>query len=462
MQNLQRKFAVVLVLALILIAVVWGCSPALLGLLADHYYAQANQAKDDEVAKLVDRLASLGTPAIPRLTSALGSERKIVAQAVRARLIKIIESWENPETRPTPKARLTLAGSLATRMNQYGPSARLHATTLARQMLRAPTSGMTQKEAQQLTLACETILRVSKLMAKKDHLASEEAFDGSIAGPIEEKPSNYPVSAHITPSVRTRYAEDDTPLSEQSLVELARLPGGALPPTLPKLSSRRLVPEEGGGRETIPLTRSAAKPPGGKAFPLSDPPAGLFPKKLPLQANSSLNEDPNNPIRKSSSDPRRLPDDPSVRPLNPASDGTVAATSPRYTSSSEKPGDRVYSLIIQLHAGDPEKAKKARRELTNGGFKTVHFALAERMTDSDPAVRKELVGILPRLKSVQTRLWLKWLLKDDDPGVRREALATLSSSSDPMLLAEIAEIARSDADPKIRLAGEQIENRLTK
>lgn len=456
MQNLQRKFAVVLLLAVVLIAVVWACSPALLGLLADHYYAQTNQAKDAEVAKLVDRLASLGTPAIPRLTSALGSERRVVAQSVRARLIKMIESWENPETRPTPQARLTLAGSLATRMNQYGPGARLHATTLARQMLRAPTSGMTQKEAQQLTLACETILRVSKLMAKKDHPASEEAFDGSVS--IVKKSSNYPIATHVTSSVHGKYAEDNAPLSEQSLVELARLPGGALPLTLPELSSRRLTPEEGGGRETVPLARSAAKPPGS---PLSGLPAGSSFQKLPLQANSSLNKDPNSPAREPSSDPRRLPDDPSIRPLNPASDGTVAATSPR-TSSSEKPSDRVYSLIMQLHAGDPEKAKKARRELTNGGFKTVHFALAERMTDSDPAVRKELAGILPRLKSVQTRLWLKWLLKDDDPGVRREALATLSSSSDPMLLAEIAEIARSDADPKIRLAGERIESRLTK
>lgn len=466
MHTFQKKFGVVLVLAVILIAALWACSPLLLGLLADHYYAQANQADDTEVAGLIDRLVSLGAPAIPRLTSALGSERKVVAQTVRTRLIKMIETWEHPDTRPSSRARLTLAGSLATRMEQYGPTARLHATTLARQMLRASTGGMTSRESRQLTLTCETILNISKAMAKKDSLLEreEETLGSSIAKRALEKGSSGSDFLHTTFS--TRYSGDE-PLSEQSLVDLARLPGGALPPALPELSSHRLTPEEGGGRQTVPLIRSAANPKALKPFTLSDPKSsddsrvGSSPRELASQADSSSDE---NPIREPDSDPRRLPDDPSVRSLESVSDGKMAATSPRYASRSpsKKPSDRVYSLMMQLHAGDPKKAEQARRELIEGGFKTVHFALAERMTDPDSAVRKELVQVLPRLKSVQAKQWLKWLLKDDDSSVRREALATLASSNDPQLLAEIAEIAQSDDDPKIRLEGERIESRLTK
>ena len=448
MGKLQKKIFVALLLATLLLAAGWTCYPSLLGLWADRLYAQANLAEDAEVPGLIDQLAGLGTPAIPRLTAALGSERKVVAQAVRKQLLQSVENWEHPDTRPNPEERLTLAISLASRVRQYGPSARNHAKTLARRMLDASTDGLSKSEASQLVLACEMILNSSKQEQESSTLAEQGASSNSQAAMPE---TEYSDMAEHRSATKRNETENHKPLSDQSLVELARFPGGGLNPALPELRSRRLAPEEGGGHSIVPLDRSAKSPNSslqGKRETSGDL------AEVPLSKEVASNKEPAL---------QRLPENPALRPMEAPEDGATAITSPRYGSinpSTEKPSDRVYALILQLRSTDQQQADQARRELNLGGFKTIHFALAERLTDPDPMVRKELAQVLPRLKSVQAESWLKWLLKDDDPNVRREAITTLASSKDPLLLAEIAHLAQSDTDPKVRLEGQRIERRL--
>lgn len=448
MRPFQKKFVAVLLLATLLVAAFWVFHPSLLGLLADHYYAQLNQVDDAQAEKLVDRLASLGPPAIPRLTAALGSERKVVAKAVRARFLAMVKSWEHPDKRPSSESQLALADSLAQRMEQYGPSARLHAATIAKRMLQVSSSGLTKQEVSRLLLACESILDVAKSV---DRLARAELEGGS----AEEKTANRSKGT----SGRSPLGPGNTVLlSERPLTDLARLPGGDLPPPLPDLDSRQRSPEEGGGIVAIPVDRSRKSlrsrslTPGGSTPDrfLSE---GTLPRRNIQREDLAADTAPGL---------RRLPENLPVRLLEPPKARGDVEPSPRYgsPSRSEKPGERVYSLIVQLHSSNRRQAEKARRELSVGGFKTVHFALAERLMDPDPEVRKELVRLLPRLQSVRAKSWLKWLLKDDDPGVRYAALTTLASSSDPNLLAEVAQTAQLDDDPKIRLEGERIESRL--
>lgn len=442
MRPFQKKFVTVLFLAILLVAAFWAFHPSLLGLLADHYYAQLNQADDAEVEGLVDRLVSLGPPAIPRLTAALGSERKVVAQAVRAQLLEMVKSWEHPDTRPTPAARLALADSLALRMEQYGTSASLHAATLARRMLQASSRGLSQQESGRLLLACESILDAAKSI---DGLANQESQNGLAAEETVDKFGT---------------AGNTVLLSERSLADLARLPGGNLPPPLPELEGQRLAPEEGGGIAATPVDQ-LRKSHGLRSFTTGNSSPNRFSPEEASPRQKPLHEAF---VADTGSGLRRLPENPAVRPIELPKGGSDVKPSPRYgsPSPSEKPGQRVYSLIVQLHSDNQVLAEKARRELSIGGFKTVHFALAERLMDPDPEVRKELIRVLPRLQSVRAESWLKWLLQDDSPDVRYIALTTLASSSDPNLVAEVAQAAQFDADPKIRLEGERIERRLTR
>ncbi|MGD9125966.1 MAG: HEAT repeat domain-containing protein [Planctomycetia bacterium] len=451
MRPLQKKFFAVLFLAGLLVAAFWYFHPSLLGLLADHYYAQLNQTDDAEVEKLVDRLASLGTPAIPRLTAALGSERKVVAKAVRAKLLEMVKSWEHPDTRPTAETQLVLADSLAQRVEQYGPSARLHAATIARRMLQISNSGLSHKDASRLLVSCESVLDAAKSV---DRLVREELEQNALN--TEKNATTAKTKEPAKP--RPVGPAGTVPLSERPLTDLARLPGGNLPPPLPDLKSRRLSPEEGGGIAAIPVDRSRQKPNPGSPGTKTPSPGQLRPETNSTGSNPQRDE-----LVSDTPGLRRLPDNPGLRPMEPPTSEATGPTTPRTASANQKdPGDRVYNLIVQLHSNHHQEAEKARRELSLGGFQTVHFALAERLMDPDPEVRKKLISILPRLQSIQAESWLKWLLKDDDPDVRYAALTTLASSSDPTLLTEVAQIARLDADPKIRLEGEQIQSRLTR
>ena len=442
MRPLKKKLVVVLGLAVLLVAAFWYFHPSLLGLLADHYYAQLSQAEDEKVEKLVDRLASLGTPAIPHLTAALGSERKTVAKAVRAKLLEMVKEWEHPNTRPSPKTQLALAESLVERMEQYSPTARLHAVTIARRMLQVSNSGLSKSEMSRLLSACESILDAAKSV---EHLAKAKTQDGSAKGDADRRKETLGVGSG-----------DLWPLSERSLVDLARLPGGNLPSPLPDLDSRKRSPEEGGGIAAMPVDRAR------EVFRHGDLTPGRSEANRPLPEGPLSDANPG-----TGPGLQRVPENADVRLKDPPSGDGHIEPAPRYAASSpqeksEKPGDHVYALIVQLHSGDYRQAEQARRELTAGGFNAIRFALAEKMMDSDPEVRKEMISVLPRLTTVRAELWLKWLLRDDDPDVRYAALTTLASSSDPNLLAEIAQAARLDTDAKIRLEGEQIERRLTR
>lgn len=467
MRSFQKKFVAILLLASMLLVAFWVGYPSLLGLLADHYYAQLSRADDAGVAELVDRLDALGDPAIPHLALALGSERKEVAQVVRAKLIEQIDTWEHPDTRPDSKSRLLLATSLAERMQHYGTSARLHAAGLAQRMIRVSDKGFTQKEASQLLLACEAILAGSKMTdeaEETDRLASQVGGTGRTSADHEAKGRDPNEDGDFSSSPSMCSSENKgnaVPLSERSLVDLVRLPGGNLPPAMPDLSSRRLSPEEGGGRETTPRSPSQGNPASGP-FLSGEARSDAFADEDSTGENDEASGDG---LSEEQGDGlRRLPENPALRPIHPSEEGESAVISPRYAAlaSGEPSSERIYSLIVELRSDDQKKIEKARRLLTDGGFKTVHFALAERLTDPDPTVRMELIRVLPRLKSVRSESWLKWLLKDDDSNIRHEALVTLASSSDPTLLAEVAQIAQSDSDPKIRLEGERIEQRLAR
>ncbi len=104
-------------------------------------------------------------------------------------------------------------------------------------------------------------------------------------------------------------------------------------------------------------------------------------------------------------------------------------------------------------------AQAARAELQRRGFGPVELALAEKMADPDPRVRKQLARLLPQMTSIEPHRWLLWLCRDEDAEVRLTAMSLLATCGNPAVLAEAEQRAAADADPRVRRLGEQISAR---
>ena len=107
-------------------------------------------------------------------------------------------------------------------------------------------------------------------------------------------------------------------------------------------------------------------------------------------------------------------------------------------------------LMRQLSEPEEQGSALARAELSRRGFGEVELALARRLFDPDPEVRKKLARSLPGLQSVDAAAWLLQLCKDEDVDVRRTAVTLMATTGDPGLLEQVESIARRDSDPQIR------------
>lgn len=108
--------------------------------------------------------------------------------------------------------------------------------------------------------------------------------------------------------------------------------------------------------------------------------------------------------------------------------------------------DSDLAMMRKLRSSDPLQAQRAINELARRGFRTIHFRLAERLVDPDPAVRRELVEGLPQLTGIDSRPWLVWLSADSDAAVRTAAITIIATSNDPALLQHLREAEKTETD----------------
>lgn len=87
-------------------------------------------------------------------------------------------------------------------------------------------------------------------------------------------------------------------------------------------------------------------------------------------------------------------------------------------------------VMQELHASEDRQVRAAVAELRRRGYQTHHLPLARSLTDTDPAVRRDLVEALPRLEP-DWRKWLQPLLDDANAEVRTAARAQLRTGETP-------------------------------
>jgi len=159
--------------------------------------------------------------------------------------------------------------------------------------------------------------------------------------------------------------------------------------------------------------------------------------------------------------------DPSAAALRPMSLGVPETAEGRPLLSADGDGSPATNGLagaatevrdlIGLLSG--REAQAARSELQRRGFGPVELALAEKMVDPDPQVRKQLARLLPQMTSIEPQRWLLWMCRDEDAEVRLTAISLLATCGNPAVLAEVEQRAAADADPRVRRLGEQVSAR---
>jgi hypothetical protein len=98
---------------------------------------------------------------------------------------------------------------------------------------------------------------------------------------------------------------------------------------------------------------------------------------------------------------------------------------------------------------DPRAVEAAASELRQRGYTPLRIELAKQLVSPDPRVRLALVETLLRTGAFDPRLWLIWLTRDEDPAVRRAAIAVIATSNDPALRAQLEACEQEESDPEV-------------
>jgi hypothetical protein len=114
-----------------------------------------------------------------------------------------------------------------------------------------------------------------------------------------------------------------------------------------------------------------------------------------------------------------------------------------------------------LHHPDPAYADSARRTLRErDGFQETHMKLAWRLYHPVPAVRQEIVAMLPNTANVQPSVWLKELLNDPSNDVRYRTASFLATTNDPALRRLLIDRGKRDTDARIVNLAERLNDSL--
>jgi hypothetical protein len=107
-------------------------------------------------------------------------------------------------------------------------------------------------------------------------------------------------------------------------------------------------------------------------------------------------------------------------------------------------------LMRLLHHPEPPYIESARKTLIGrDSFQEPHLKLAWRLYHPIPAVRQEIVEMLPHTPNIQPSVWLTVLLSDPHNDVRHRAASFLATTSDLTLQRLLIERGKRDSDARI-------------
>jgi len=135
--------------------------------------------------------------------------------------------------------------------------------------------------------------------------------------------------------------------------------------------------------------------------------------------------------------------------------GTIAGDRVIRLASEVDSGDSVDPLLDVLHrhrssGSSSPSGPSLPDELSDLDLSEVEVALFGELLSPIAARRRNVAEMLPGLRSIDNRRWLKLLAFDDDAEVRLTALTLLATTGDPALISFARSRAARDSDDRVR------------
>jgi hypothetical protein len=385
--------------------------------MAENWRAELDQVSDDRVPVLLAGVAELGEPGIPVLVEAFGSERECVARAGKQILIEEISRWELLASPEASRRLATLAEALADQIDQFGPTAKSDAAELATRILLWPLDEKSVDRGR-VTQCCDRILRVSA--PQRGALDGRHRPDGMTRMLVGGDPAES-YGANLDPPE----------------VDATAVAADSKPKALPLYEPPSIVQVRGDDRDIATRLHVANDSQGepSKQIGIKAPTLERIAQLFSMGDKTA----PQTQASSSAADTKAL--DHSAEP-DPVADSLRRAAT--------------ITVMRQLRSADQRVATAAKVELAGRGFSAAHLALAQRLFDPDPSIRKQVGRAALETPDINPIPWLVELSRDDDPQVRLTAVTLMATTGDPTLMKKIEDISRRDTSEQVRRQAQQI------
>ena len=355
-------------------------------------------ATSDELPTLMGQLATR-PDSTSLLIDLLDHDRPELASAAKSAIAANIASWQELPADASSQTVASLADSLAERTPDFRARGRHLAANLVDMIIDWPLEE--DADATEFLLNCETVIRNDPGAADLWDTAAE----------LDPNANATPLKA--LPISLSQRSADNTEWEGVPVISGGGLSAEPLTVPFADVPERSSAPDEI-TEETAP-DRENNIPPAKIYEPLA------IPMRLMTEFEASADED---------------------APVLTNEPAKISA------SGSYDAADRDdVELMRDLH--DARHSADAEEELRRRGFDSLRIAIARRLTDDDPQVRKELADALPNIVGVSAAPWLEELAVDPQPEVRRVAIAILGTSGDPNIETFLNQLRRQESNPQV-------------
>ena len=417
--------------------------------IAQFYAEQLETAHESELSRLLETLVRMGDAGVPGLVQGLTSPRESVFAASLNVLQREFDYWK--ESNQREHHFRIFSEALLHASGQFSPVAQAEAMRFVDQMMQIRSVTVTSPESsadrQQTIAHCERILSQLESMRRRRIEPQHPAFKGqtdTVAALNRRTQKPVLLASNGQPFVPTsarQNRENEALLADAgsfyspSIAGLSVARGDRLLAYQRSLQNRQTESGDNpSGEGTSPSLASFSAP---SSFPadIEDRIAQNFSANDAKQP-ADISEEYRS--QKQSESERTFGSDNFITPelLN--------------TPLNRVPNLPATQLMQLLHHPEPSYVESARKTLiSRDGFQETHLKLAWRLYHPIPAVRQEIVAMLPNTPNVQPSVWLTVLLSDPSNDVRYRTASFLATAGDPALQRLLIDRGKRDGDARI-------------
>ena len=417
--------------------------------LAQFYAEQLETCDNVELPKLLERLVRLGDPGVPGLVQGLSSHRELVFTACRNVLQQELDRWQESERRE--HHFLVFSEALLDSCRQFSPAAQEQTLQFVDQMMQIRSSAHSPEAAAdyQKTIAhCGQILSQLESMRRRriDPQHDDFAPQSDTIASLERRTKQPLLLASngqpFVPTSARHHAENEMNRTDVASFNAYAVPRAErLQAYHNSLQNRpaddRSHPRLSENRESTSMAMFS---------PVQSLSAGIE-QKIAQQFPTNDSE----PIAVLPTD---ISEEYRQKKLS-ESGGMFDADNFLTSELLDVPLERVpqlptTQLMRLLHHSNLQYIESAQKTLVGReGFQDSHLKLAWRLYHPTPAVRQEIVALLPNIPNVQPSVWLTVLLSDPNSDVRHRTASFLATTNDPALQRLLIDRGKRDNDARI-------------